>query len=174
MTDTTTLTEIVLPGLVEPDGLVVQHRPIPAPARGEALVQMLAAGVSFGEQSMRRGLYPGQPKFPFVLGYDIVGTVTAVGADVDPTLLGRRVAAVIKTGGWSTHAVIAARTLVPIPDDVDPAAVETALQGKPANAATIAEAARLASSGAKPLPMTGYKLDLLTGLVKDLLEKLAS
>jgi xanthine dehydrogenase YagS FAD-binding subunit len=54
------------------------------------------------------------------------------------------------------------------------AAVETALQGKPANAAIIAEAARLATSGAKPLPMTGYKLDLLSGLVKDLLEKLAS
>lgn len=55
------------------------------PARGEALVRMLAAGVSFGEQSMRRGLYPGQPKFPFVMGYDIVGTVTAVGADdIDP------------------------------------------------------------------------------------------
>jgi xanthine dehydrogenase YagS FAD-binding subunit len=54
------------------------------------------------------------------------------------------------------------------------AAVETALQGKPANAATIAEAARLATSGAKPLPMTGYKLDLLSGLAKDLLEKLAS
>jgi xanthine dehydrogenase YagS FAD-binding subunit len=54
------------------------------------------------------------------------------------------------------------------------AAVESALQGKSANAATIAEAARLATSGAKPLPMTGYKLDLLSGLVKDLLEKLAS
>lgn len=122
-----TLTEIILPGLVEPDGLVVEHRPVPVPARGEALVRMLAAGVSFGEQSMRRGLYPGQPKFPFVLGYDIVGTVTAIGADVDPALLGRRVAAVTKTGGWTTHALLDARTLVPVPDDIDPADVETAL-----------------------------------------------
>ena len=53
------------------------------------------------------------------------------------------------------------------------AACEAALQGKPANAATIAEAARLATLGAKPLPMTGYKLDLLTGVVHDLLERLA-
>lgn len=53
-------------------------------------------------------------------------------------------------------------------------ASETALQGKPANAAAIAEAAKLATSGAKPLPMTGYKLDLLSGLVKDLLERLAN
>lgn len=123
----TTLTEIVLPALVEPDGLLVQHRPIPAPGRGQAVVQMLATGVSFGEQSMRRGLYPGQPKFPFVLGYDIVGTVTALGEGVDPALRGQRVAAVTKTGGWSTHALLDARTLVPIAEDIDPADVETAL-----------------------------------------------
>ena len=53
------------------------------------------------------------------------------------------------------------------------AACEAALQGKPANAATVADAARQATSGAKPLPMTGYKLDLLEGVVRDLLEQLA-
>ena len=53
------------------------------------------------------------------------------------------------------------------------AATEAALQGKPANAVTIAEAAKQATSGAKPLPMTGYKLDLLEGVVHDLLERLA-
>jgi xanthine dehydrogenase YagS FAD-binding subunit len=52
-------------------------------------------------------------------------------------------------------------------------ASEAALERKPANAAAIAEAARLATVGAKPLPMTGYKLDLLSGLVRDLLEQLA-
>ena len=69
------LTEIILPGLVEPDGLIVQHRPVPTPGEGQALVEMLATGVSFSEQGMRRGRYPGQPKFPFVLGYDLVGMV---------------------------------------------------------------------------------------------------
>ena len=39
--------------------------------------------------------------------------------------------------------------------------------------ATIAVAAEQAASGAKPLPMTGYKLDLLKGVVRDLLERLA-
>jgi NADPH:quinone reductase-like Zn-dependent oxidoreductase len=127
MTDNDTLTEIVLPGIVEPDGLLVQHRPVPTPGRGQVLVRMLATGVSFGEQSMRRGLYPGMPKFPFVPGYDIVGTVSALGDGVDTSLLGRRVAAVTKTGGWSTHALLAANTVVPIGDDLDPAEVETLL-----------------------------------------------
>jgi xanthine dehydrogenase YagS FAD-binding subunit len=52
-------------------------------------------------------------------------------------------------------------------------ASEAVIEGKAANAATTAEAARKASIGAKPLPMTGYKLDLLSGLVRDLLEELA-
>jgi xanthine dehydrogenase YagS FAD-binding subunit len=35
-------------------------------------------------------------------------------------------------------------------------------------------AAHQATAGAKPLPMTGYKLDLLSGLVHDVLERLAA
>ena len=53
-------------------------------------------------------------------------------------------------------------------------AAEAALEGKRADAATIAEAVRQSTAGAKPLPMTGYKLDLLSGLVRDLLEQLAA
>ncbi|HEY1453426.1 MAG TPA: FAD binding domain-containing protein [Roseiarcus sp.] len=50
-------------------------------------------------------------------------------------------------------------------------AAEAATQGAPVSAATIAAAARAAAAGAKPLPMTAYKLDLLSGLVQDLLEQ---
>jgi xanthine dehydrogenase YagS FAD-binding subunit len=53
-------------------------------------------------------------------------------------------------------------------------ACETALEGRAAEAAVIAEAAKQATSGAKPLPMTTYKLDLLEGLVRDLLERIAA
>jgi xanthine dehydrogenase YagS FAD-binding subunit len=51
-------------------------------------------------------------------------------------------------------------------------ASEAALQGKPATPATISDAASQAAAGAKALPMTGYKLDLLGGLVRDLAEQL--
>ena len=119
-----TATEMVLPGVVEPDGLLIRRREIAAPAAGQALVRVEASGVSFAERGMRRGRYPGQPKFPFVPGYDMVGTVMAVGDGVDNVEVGTRVAAAIKTGGWTTHLVVTAADLVPVPAELDPAEVE--------------------------------------------------
>ncbi|WP_433524934.1 medium chain dehydrogenase/reductase family protein [Nocardia pseudovaccinii] len=118
-------TQILLPGPVDPAGLQVTHRELPAPADGEAMIAVEASGVSFAEQQMRRAKYYDQPPFPFVPGYDLVGTVTAIGPGVDPALLGRRVAALTKIGGWSSHIVLAAADLVPVPDGLDPAAAET-------------------------------------------------
>ena len=43
-------------------------------------------------------------------------------------------------------------------------------EGAAADADTIARMARAAVAGASPLPMTGYKLDLLQGLIKEVLE----
>jgi xanthine dehydrogenase YagS FAD-binding subunit len=51
-------------------------------------------------------------------------------------------------------------------------AAETAAQGTATNAATIANSVAQSTQGAKPLAMTGYKLDLLRGLVRDLLERI--
>lgn len=125
MTSSISATEVVLPGLVEPDGLQLRRRVLPAPQPGEVLVAVEATGISFAEHAMRIGRYPGQPKFPFVPGYDLVGTVTAAGAGVDDTLVGRRVAAMTKTGGWATHALLKAVDVVPVPAGLDAGEVET-------------------------------------------------
>ncbi|MFG1927406.1 medium chain dehydrogenase/reductase family protein [Cryptosporangium sp. NPDC048952] len=119
------MTEIVLPGLVEPDGLVIRQRPLPEPTPGQVRVTVEASGVSFAEQQMRRGKYYDQPPFPFVPGYDVVGLVTATGEGVDPALHGRRVAVLTKIGGWATDAIVDAGDLVPVPDGIDPADAET-------------------------------------------------
>lgn len=116
---------IVLPGIVEPEQLQLSAQPIPVPGPGQALVRMEATGVSFAEQQMRRGRYYDQPPFPFVPGYDLVGTVAGTGAGVDEGLLGRRVAALTKTGGWSSHLLVDAADLVPVPDGVTARAAET-------------------------------------------------
>ncbi|MFJ9150787.1 medium chain dehydrogenase/reductase family protein [Streptomyces sp. NPDC102270] len=122
---TTTVTEVVLPGKVAPTGLRLVRRALPVPAAGQALVRVESTAVSFAESAMRRGRYYGQPAFPFVPGYDLVGVVEAVGPGVDRALVGRRVAALTKTGGWATAVLLAAADLVEVPDGIDPDEAET-------------------------------------------------
>ncbi|WP_416566518.1 medium chain dehydrogenase/reductase family protein [Nocardia testacea] len=124
-TVTTHVTEIVLPGKVEPEGLRVTRRELPAPGAGQVVLTLAATGVSFAEQQMRRGKYFDQPPFPFVPGYDVVGTVTATGPGVDTGLIGRRFAAVTKVGGWAGALLLDAADLVAVPDGVPAAAAET-------------------------------------------------
>ncbi|MEU0949973.1 medium chain dehydrogenase/reductase family protein [Streptomyces canus] len=122
---TTTATEMVLPGKVTPSGLQLVRRTLPPPAAGQALVRVESTAVSFAESAMRRGRYYGQPAFPFVPGYDLVGVVEAVGPGGDRTLIGRRVAALTKTGGWATAALLTAADLVEVPDGIEPDEAET-------------------------------------------------
>jgi synaptic vesicle membrane protein VAT-1 len=119
------LVEVVLPGKVEPEGLQIRRGAVPAPGPGQVVVRMEATGVSFAEQQMRRGRYYDQPAFPFVPGYDLVGTVQAVGRGVDPGLAGTRVAALTKTGGWASHVLVDAADAVPVPAAIGAAEAET-------------------------------------------------
>jgi xanthine dehydrogenase YagS FAD-binding subunit len=66
---------------------------------------------------------------------------------------------------------ITAGGIAPVPLRLS--ASESVLLGAAANEESIAEAARRATADARPLPMTAYKLDLLSGLVRDVLERLA-
>ncbi len=124
-TPTVTATEVVLPGKVAPTGLRLTRRSLPAPTAGQALVRVEATAVSFAESAMRRGRYYGQPAFPFVPGYDLAGVVEAVGPDVDRALIGKRVAALTKTGAWATAVVLDAADLVEVPDGVSAEEAET-------------------------------------------------
>ena len=77
----------------------------------------------------------------------------------------------VTANGTFQFVRLAAGGIAPVPLRLE--AAEIALSGKRADATTIAAAARQAISDAKPLPMTAYKLDLLEGLVRDLMEQLA-
>ncbi|WP_328325639.1 zinc-binding dehydrogenase [Kribbella sp. NBC_00382] len=121
----TVVTEAVLPGKVEPSGITLVQRELPAPTAGQARVRIESTGVSFAESAMRRGRYFGQPPFPFVPGYDLVGVVEAVGPGEDQSLVGRRVAALTKTGGWATAALLPVAELVQVPHGISAAEAET-------------------------------------------------
>ncbi|MFD8222862.1 medium chain dehydrogenase/reductase family protein [Streptomyces massasporeus] len=125
MNSTGELVEVVLPGRVEPEGLRIRRGAVPTPGPGQVVVRMEATGVSFAEQQMRRGRYYDQPPFPFVPGYDLVGTVLATGEGTDPGLTGTRVAALVKVGGWASHVLVDAADVVPVPEGVTAAEAET-------------------------------------------------
>lgn len=119
--------EIVLTAAGGP--LRVDATDSPLPGDGEVRVRVEASGVSFAEVQMLRRRYPMQPKFPFVPGYDFVGTITEVGGGVD-LRVGQRVAALMVTGAWRTHVVAKADRVVPVPAGLDPGvAAATTMNG---------------------------------------------
>ena len=77
----------------------------------------------------------------------------------------------VVAGGKFEVLHVAAGGIAPVPLRLT--GIERAVTGQAASAATAETAARHAIAGAKPLPMTGYKLDLLQGLVRDLLGRFA-
>lgn len=81
------------------------------------------------------------------------------------------VRAVIANGAFKLVRIVAGG-IAPVPLRL--AAAESALQGAAVNATTVDRAVAQSTAGAKPLAMTGYKLDLLWGLARDLLERIAA
>jgi len=91
------------------------------PGPREVLVRQEAIGVNYIDTYFRTGLYPAPGGLPFVPGNEGVGVVEAVGEGVTEVVPGQRVAYAAGPGSYTTHRIIAARLLVPLPDDIDTA-----------------------------------------------------
>jgi NADPH:quinone reductase-like Zn-dependent oxidoreductase len=104
-----------------PDVLeLVDEEAIPEPGPGEVRIKVLAAGTGFTDAFIRRGRYPEyKGPLPFTPGYDLVGTVEAIGAGVDARLAGTLVADLCIVGGYTQYAIRPAHYLVPVPSGVD-------------------------------------------------------
>ncbi|MBL4688942.1 MAG: FAD binding domain-containing protein [Nannocystaceae bacterium] len=76
---------------------------------------------------------------------------------------------IVDDDGRITSAAIAVGGVAPVP--LRRAAVEAALVGKLAKQSVYEAAARNVADGASPLPMTGYKVDLLPATVLEALER---
>lgn len=90
----------------DPDVLKVLELPDPVPGAGELRIRVARAGLNFAEISARVGLYPDAPKPPFCAGYEVSGTVDAVGPGVSGFEPGERVLGMCHFGGHASHAVI--------------------------------------------------------------------
>jgi NADPH:quinone reductase-like Zn-dependent oxidoreductase len=67
----------------------------------QVLIQVEAFGLNYADVMARLGLYREAPPIPCVIGYEVVGIVSEVGAGVDPNLLGKRVVGFCRFGGYA-------------------------------------------------------------------------
>jgi NADPH:quinone reductase-like Zn-dependent oxidoreductase len=100
-----------------PSVLKVQQRPDPPPpSAGQVRIAVRAAGVNFADHLARVGLYPDAPKLPCVVGYEVAGTIEAVGDGVDASRVGERVLAGTRFGGYAEIVNVKALDTVALPD----------------------------------------------------------
>jgi NADPH2:quinone reductase len=98
---------------------------VASPMDHEVLIKVEAFGLNFADVMARRGKYRDAPSLPFVPGYDVVGRIYKVGNHVNQDLLGKRVAAFCRFGGYSNWIVTPTNAIVVI-DDL-PAGIALAL-----------------------------------------------
>jgi NADPH2:quinone reductase len=97
----------------------IRSLPDPEPAAGEVSIEVAAFGLNFADVLARLGLYPDAPPRPCVLGYEVAGTVSAVGSQVTDLREGDRVCAFTRFGGYATRAVTSALGVLRIPAKMD-------------------------------------------------------
>jgi NADPH:quinone reductase len=122
----TTYQAIMLTKAGGPAVLQTVEVPMEQPGRGQLRERVRAAGVGSTDLTVIAGNYSFAPRIPFVPGYEIAGTVDALGASVTGFHIGQRVAALTVYGGFAEYLVREGEHFIAIPDgvsDVQAAAV---------------------------------------------------
>jgi D-arabinose 1-dehydrogenase-like Zn-dependent alcohol dehydrogenase len=133
-------------------GLRMEARTVPEPARQEVRLRVHACGVCHSDSLIVEGHMPGLV-YPRIPGHEVIGTVDAIGAEVQGWRIGERVGVgwfpgacghcgrcrhgnafaceniqgatgITRDGGYATHMVALASALAHVPDELD--AVESA------------------------------------------------
>lgn len=92
-----------------PEKLEPVELPDPQPGEGEVLVEVARSGVNFADTHATRNDYLAEQQLPLIPGGEVSGR----------TADGRRVAALLGSGGYAERVAVPEAFLVPIPDAVD-------------------------------------------------------
>jgi NADPH:quinone reductase-like Zn-dependent oxidoreductase len=103
-----------------PEVLRVVEEGDPRPGRGEVLVRVLAAGVSYTDALLRAGH---RRRTPFTPGYELVGVVEELGAGCSRLRRGDRVAALTVWGAYAERVCVQEANAVEVSENLDPAEV---------------------------------------------------
>lgn len=102
-----------------PEVLKLEDLPTPAPAVGQVLVRLHAAGVNPYDTYMRAGTYAQKPPLPYTPGSDGAGTIQAVGEGVKRVKPGDRVyTAKTLTGAYAEYALALEEQVHPLPSKI--------------------------------------------------------
>lgn len=96
--------------------LAVVDSPIPTPTSDEVLIRVHAAGINRPDILQRQGLYPAPAGASPILGLEVAGEITALGANVTGWKMGDKVCALVNGGGYAEYAVAPAAQCLPIPN----------------------------------------------------------
>lgn len=115
---------IVIDRYGDADVLRPREMPEPAAAPGQLLIAVAAAAVNPADHKWRAGMFASLVplSMPHVLGYDVAGTVLALGAGVTGFAVGDRVAAMldpVTKGGYAERVAAAAAAAARLPDGLD-------------------------------------------------------
>jgi NADPH2:quinone reductase len=97
------------------EALVWRELPTPEPKAGEVRVAIHAASLNFPDLLIVQNKYQTKPPLPFVPGSEYAGVIEALGDGVTHLKVGDAVAAFGGSGGFATHAVVAAALVMPLP-----------------------------------------------------------
>lgn len=113
-----TIRAVTLTGAGGPEVLTLSDLPCPVPGPGQVLIAVAAAGINRPDISQRQGRYPVPADASPVLGLEVAGRIAALGPDVRGLTLGAPVCALVHGGGYASHALADAGTVMPVPDGI--------------------------------------------------------
>ena len=120
---------VVCRELGPPERLQLETLSSPKLARGEVRVAIRAAGINFPDILMISGEYQLKPELPFTPGMEVAGDVVEVDDTVAGVVVGDKVIAKLRYGGYADEVVVTPAQLVPLPSRFDYAEGATFLAG---------------------------------------------
>ena len=110
------------------DVLIVSDSAIPQPGPGQVRIRTILSPIHNHDLWTVRGSYGYKPELPAIGGSEAVGTIDALGDDVDGWQMGDEVVALLAGGGYAEQVIVPAGQLLHMPDGVEPAVASTLVE----------------------------------------------
>ncbi|WPP06517.1 NAD(P)H-quinone oxidoreductase [Methylocella tundrae] len=98
-----------------PEVIRIGEAEAPAPAAGQVLIEVVAAGVNRPDCMQRAGVYPPPPGESNVPGLEVAGRIAALGEGVKTLQPGDEVCALLGSGGYADYVLAAEPLCLPVP-----------------------------------------------------------